>query len=429
MFGRPLRAGFRAAPLGGRGPIRTGSGSNLPLEPLLFAAIGDSTTSLNFNGGPFPWINGLLGAKLDMLANSGFNGRSLGQLVGDIANNYNTITSPGLEGLPALDLVAFRIGANDFRFGAAINSTHKANYVSVVTNLLARATRVVVLALTPVGGQEANRTTWNAYLRDELVPAFSISHPGRVFWIDDTADLIDGLGNVVTDFYLVDEVHQTDAGRRQMALTGLSQWEALIGHGEYISPLVTDSADVYPAQPQWVANPTNTGTGGTFGSGWSGTAPTGMHISGNGAGTGGVVSIVAADVGDPNQTPWTRIAPSASQAGSNISITLTGAGRTITTIDPETLEQLIDVRWTGFLNHAALVAWIQVSGGLKLTQVQTIGWLHDEVLTEEATLQQKFYRQNSAATGATTNYIYIAGGATASGAMGHIEFRCCSVRG
>lgn len=401
----------------------------VPIEPLLFAAIGDSLTSLNFNGGPFPWINGLLGAKLNMLANSGFNGRSLGQLVGEIGNSYATITAPGLQGLPALDLVAFRVGTNDFRFGAAINDTNKADYVSVVNGLLARSTRVVVLALPPALDQETNRTLWNNYLRDVMVPAFAISHPGRVFWIDDTANMVDGLGAVIPSLYLVDEVHQTDIGRRHMALNGLSQWEALLGAGEYISPLVTSAADVYPAQPQWVVNPTNTGTGGTFGAGWSGTAPTGMNVSGNGAGTGGVVSIVAADVGDPNQVPWVRITPSSTQAGSNIAITLTGAGRTITTVDPTTLEQLIQVRWVGLLNLSALTAWIQVAGGMKLTQVQTIGWDPTSTITEEATLQQKFYRQNSAATGVTTNYVYVGCGATASGSMGYFEFRCYSVRG
>lgn len=52
MFGRPLRAGFRAAPLGGRGPIRTRRNSDLPawrrdMTANTVAAIGNTLSSIN----------------------------------------------------------------------------------------------------------------------------------------------------------------------------------------------------------------------------------------------------------------------------------------------------------------------------------------------------------------------------------------------
>jgi hypothetical protein len=168
-----------------------------------------------------------------------------------------------------------------------------------------------------------------------------------------------------------------------------------------------------------VVNPTNTGTRGTFGSGWSGSA-TGMHVAGNG--TGGVVSIIAADGGDQIKCPGCEYPKLDGRL--EIAITLTGAGRTLND-GPETLEQLIQVRWTG--PESRLDRMDSSLRALKLTQVQTIGWLHGEALTEEATLRQKFYRQKHGRL--STNYIYVGCGATASGSMGHFEFRCCSVRG
>jgi len=402
-----------------------------------FAMIGDSMNSHSFGGGAIRWVNGLLGAPFQILANSAFNGRTLAQLSTEMGNDYTAATAPGLDGLPALGWLFIEIGTatargTDIGPGNSLTPTYEGYYETIVTDALTRAEVVVLGGLQPLGGlggidnKSAVFAEWNAYLQN-----LAETHPsGRVYYVYDGADLADVDGVILTEFYLGDYGHNNSAGNRQRALSSLTQWQALLANQTYASPLITDPAYVYPTYDQWNPNHVNDGTGGTFGSGWSGTCPDDMRIEGNGAGTGGTVAIVAADVGDANQTPWVEVTPTSSQSGSNISISFTGSGRTITTTDPETLEQLIEVEFIGLQNHYGLATWIQASGALKLTEVALeIGWAATETLTESLILEQKLYRQNPGATGSTTHYIYVAGGATASGSMGKFRFRNATVEG
>lgn len=402
-----------------------------------FAMIGDSMNSHAFGGGAIRWVNAMMGAPFTILANSAFNGRTLAQLSTEMGNDYTAATAPGLGGLPALGWLFIEIGTGTARGldaspGVDLTPTLEGYFETIVTDALTRAEIVVLGGLQPLGGLGgiANKSAvfgaWNAYIQN-----LAETHPsGRVYYIYDGADLADVDGVILTQYYLGDYGHNNSAGNRQRALSSLAQWQALLANQTYASPLITDAAHVYPAYPQWNPNHVNAGTGGTFGSGWSGTCPDGMRIEGNGAGTGGTVAIVAADVGDSNTTPWVEVTPTSSQAGSNISISSTGSGRTITTTDPETLEQLVEVEFIGLQNHIGLAAWIQASGALKLTEVPLeIGWAATETLTESLILEQKLYRQNPSATGSTTHYIYVAGGATASGAMGKFRFRNATVEG
>lgn len=398
----------------------------------LTALIGDSLTEHAFGSTPFYWQNGLIGGQLELIANSGHSGQTLGGFLGQIENDYTAATAPGLIGLPALGWVFFRGGTNNIRFGngglgTPLDSTFQGNYIDIIDRLLDFAEHVVVLPVPPIGGVTVTKNievaNWNAWLQAYVEADTS----GRLHWIDDCADLVDGSGNVVPEFFMSDELHMIGAGSRQMALTAQTQLEALLANQGYGSPLVTDPADVYPAQPQWTTNPTNTGTGGTFGSGWSGQAPNGWRVETNGSGLAGAVSIVAADVGDPNQTPWVRITPSA-VAPANIAITMDGAGRSITSSDPDTLEQLLDIRFNAFTKFSLLETWAQAAGN-RFTKTGKLMWDANIGANERVTLRQKFYRNGANAGGTPLHYIYIGAAVTHSGSCGSIDLRCWSVRG
>lgn len=335
-------------------------------------------------------------------------------------------------GLPALGWVGVRIGTNNVRDfegdgpGTALSGSFQANYMSVFARLKDFAEHIIVFPVPPIGGNVVMKNTqvplWNSWL--ESVCA---ADP-RLHWIDDCADLVDGSGNVIPEFFAVDELHMAGPGQYQMGLTAQPLLEALFANQAYSrAPLITDSADVYPAQPQWTTNPTSVGTSGTFGSGWSGSCPTGWRVENNGGSNVGVVSIVAADGGDANTVPWVRLTPSVAVA-SNIAVTMTGAGRAITAIDPAEAEQLIEIRFNGFTTFSVLEAWAQASGN-KFTKVAKLKWSGTTGADGAVVLRQRFYRNGTSVGGTPSNYIYIGSSEAFSGAMGSIDIRCWSVRG
>jgi hypothetical protein len=83
-----------------------------------------SALPLNFNGGPFPWVNGLLGGNRHA-GQQRFQRRSLSQLG---ATQPATAASIARLGAAALNLVAFRIGAMTSVLARAPQH-HRADYV------------------------------------------------------------------------------------------------------------------------------------------------------------------------------------------------------------------------------------------------------------------------------------------------------------
>ena len=61
----------------------------------------------------------------------------------------------------------------------------------------------------------------------------------------------------------------------------------------------------------------------------------------------GTCSVVAADGGDPVTVPWQRVSITSTTAGSYVSISAAGSGRSITTSDPSRLEQVVQMRLNG----------------------------------------------------------------------------------
>lgn len=406
-----------------------------PVVSRLFAVIGDSLTERAFGSTPIYWQNGLLGAPLQLIANCGHSGQSIYGLIGQIERAYTEATAPGMIGLPALGVVGLRIGTNTARgaegsTGIPLNESNEGYYVTIIDRLLDFAEHVVIFPVPPIGGSVLAKNTAVAGYNTYLQGLVSADTTGRLHWIDDCADLVDGSGNILPQFFISDELHMNGPGGYQMALTAESALTALMvelyGTGWAQSRLVTDAADVYPAQPQWTTNPTNTGTGGTLGSGWTGSCPTGWNVQTNGAAQVGTVGIVAADGGDPNTVPWVRITPTTS-AASAIAITMTGAGRTIASGDPAALEHLAEIRFNGMTHYYDLTLWLQ-SGGSALAPASRLRWGSSIGVNNTVTVQQKHYRTNGSA-GTPVNYIYIAGADSYTGDMGSVDIRCWSVRG
>lgn len=413
---------------------RTVSSAGAPAYGVsnLAAVIGDSLTEHNYGSTPIYWQLGRLGGPLDLIANSGHSGQSVFGLIGQIENSYRAATAPGLIGLPALGWLGVRIGSNGVRDfagtgpGQTLTSGIQTNYTDLFNRMKDFAQHLIVFPIPPIGGVSIVKNTqvpiWNAWLKSVC------DADPRMHWIDDCTDMVDGSGNIIPEYFKVDELHMTGPGSYQMGLTAKPLLEALFANQAYgRAPLVISSADIYPAQPQWTTNPTNVGTGGTFGTGWSGSLPTGWRVDNNGGSNIGVSSIVAADVGDTNTVPWVRLTPSVAVA-SNISVTMTGAGRYISDIDPDTMEQLIEVRFNGLRTFSALEAWAQSTGN-KFTKVGKLYWSGTTGADGTVVLRQRFYRFGTSVGGTPSNYIYIGSSAAFSGAMGSIDIRCWSVRG
>jgi flagellar hook-associated protein FlgK len=225
----------------------------------------------------------------------------------------------------------------------------------------------------------------------------------------------------------------TGAGGYRMALTSRTALASLFASYGYTPGLVTDSADVYPAQPQWIDNPTNEGTSGTFGTGWSGTCATGTRVETNGSGCSGTASIVAADGGDPNQTPWQRITPTAVATTGTIYMTKTATGRTLTSGDPDTLEQLAEIRFNAVdaTKISGVALWMQGYTGGAITKTATLklAAYSASTISETVVQQQKFYRVGLSAVNPMKFYAAIGIAANHTGSLGSFDFRCISVRG
>lgn len=427
-------AALRATVAGGLLDSPTPDIIRAPADGLsnLAGVIGDSLTEHAFRSTPFYWQNGLLGAPLDVIANSGYSGQSISGLRAQIANNYKSGVPAGFAGLPALGFAFVRIGTNGYRGAGSISSIDgatQADYLDIIAQLKTYASHVVCMPIPPIVGitnADQPRKVWNAFCKS----AVQADASGLVSWLDDTVDLESGGGGIAA-FFEPDGYHMNGAGARQMGLTMQSKLTALLANQGFArAPLVTDAADVYPAEDQWINNPTGTGTGGSKGGGWTGTLPDGWSISTNGSGIGGTVAIVAADGGDANATPWVRITPTSSSSFAQISLTFTASGRTVTSIDPSELEELLEVRFGAIENFNRLDFWIQNNSGNKLTQLAYLKWGETIPPSETVTLRQRYYRAGSTAGGTPfIGVVYVYSVVADSGSMGYIDVRCPSFRG
>lgn len=414
------------------GAVPIYGGRSAPPPPPIAVLVGDSLTDpVGYNLSPAYLMNGLAGGVLKIIANIGVQGETVQQVLARIDNLY-TASSPGLAGLPTRPgWVFLQIGTNNARSQAIDNPT-RAAYAALYAKLLTYADFVFVGSLPALGGAEAaanaNVQGYNAYQQ-----GLCASSGGKLIWNDYSAVLKDGAGAARPEFYNPDLVHTNNNGVWAQSQAGSPTVSAALAPCNYPSPLSTSAADVYPAQPQWVPNHTNIGTGGSAGGGASGVVPTGMSVWGNGGGIAVSCSKVTAEVGDPNQAPWLRLTPTqvtATGGGESIQLTALLNGRTVTGIDPERLEIVLQIRLNGLDGSkiSQCTSWVQAPSGAKV-----VGDLPTRfgagVLTQTLVMRHALPRPSAASAASLTLYNELRIAANGTGPMGSIDFRYETIKG
>lgn len=392
------------------------------------ALIGDSLTThlLGYNWSPAFWFNGLNGGGLKIVANAGVSGETVGQMLARVDNAY-THASPGLAGLSPLGRIIFRGGTNDARASATWASI-SSNVSALLTKLKGYCTgKVIILSVPPVGPSEGGYAAINALTitYNTGLAALAAADPTRLLFIDDSANLREGDGSQKTGYFNGDGIHNNGRATWKEGVDAAT----LIGSeiSRFPSPLSTNSADKYPAQPQWVPNHVMAGAGPTA-TGWS--------IGGYGSGFTVGTSIVAADGGDPNQTPWQRVTPTAvGYTGSGEALLITSAltGRAVTTTDPTAWDVMVELRFnafnTNYFKWSRLMIFSAddsqpVSFDLDLKMGGEI-ITHNSVVFRAAMPRATF---NDEASGISLRWEW-ATSAAFTGGMGSFDFRCLTVRG
>ena len=303
--------------------------------------VGDSLTDRSYGElHNFTQINGLSGAPLKVVKNLG----EASDTVADVLARIDNVSAAGgMSDIPDLGWSILRIGTNNTRGGTAINSGVQAQYDDLITKMLTYSQRVIVMAVPPVGSPEsgAGVNSYNAWLS-----AYCASTP-NVDFIDDCTGVNNGSGDWVSGYAPADGIHVNDKASQRMAADGAAAFAALMSPLGYASPVGKSALDVYPTTNQWVINPTMVGTGGTG----VGTVPNSWSVGGYGTGHVMSSSIVAADVGDANQTPWLRVTPTELSIINNgyLQISAYMSGRAITSVDPEQLDIVAEFRFNNFV--------------------------------------------------------------------------------
>lgn len=388
------------------------------------AIVGDSITATARNTSGFYWANGANGGKMKLVANCGVSGDRSWQVLARIDNVY-TNASPGLAGLSNLGRAFIRIGTNDCLDGTAVASA-AANLTSLLNKIAGYSQKVYIIAVPPLGATYASANAlvpaWNAWYS-----AFAAGNPSKFTFIDDCVNLRDGSGNQLGQYFDPDQVHLIGPGVYQM---GLIQASALASElAGYASPVSKDAADIYPAQPQWNPNHVNAGTGGGKDGGVTGAVATGIYIAHSGSATS--ASIVAADVGDANQTPWQRITPVSGTNTSWIRAGISAVGRAMSSVDPFALDNMVEIRLTAVdtTKVGEIMLRVVANTGELLSTDATLKMGLAGTISKNVVLRHAIKRAGATTPASAMIYLYINMQGNYSSSVGDIDFRCLTVRG
>lgn len=410
-----------------------GRGSPIVLPNALTALMGDSLTThlLGYNWSPFFWINGLAArGALKLIANSGVSGNTTSQMLARV-NNLWSDASPGLAGLGDLALAIVRSGTNDAR--AAVSAASFASTMAALVDAChTYSSRVILLSVPPIGSPEGSFAAKNALTiqyNTELA-AIAAARSAWCTFVDDSRLLRDEDGSQLPG-YFGDGIHNNGAATYVEGTTAAGDLAELFDSFNFSSPLTTSAADVYPSEPQYVTNPVMAGSVTVTGS-FPGQRASNWSIGNNGSPITGSLSLVAADVGDENQTPWQRIDPTEvfrNGAGQSIRITSALSGPTITDSYPARWDLMMDLRLNAFdTSYFSMVrAWIQGNTGTKISSDLDLK-MGGGPITQQLTLRHAMPRIGMSAQASATLYIDLPISASFAGEMGSIDFRCVSAR-
>lgn len=392
--------------------------------------VGDSLTSLSYGPRhPYTWTLGLNGGVLKPVANIAIAGNTVADVLARIDNDYTNAT-PGAAGLGTLGWFLLRVGTNDTRGGTSINSTIQTAYDDLITALLGYCSRGIVFAVPPISSPEsgAGVGSFNAWLSSYC------AGNSRLFFCDDCTTVNNGSGAWASGYVPGDGIHTTDAGSYRMGVDGAAALESHLASFAYASPLSTDAADVYPAQPQWIANHVMAGTGGSNSLSGGGSVANSWSVGPGGGSIDGTCAKVAADGGDTNQTPWQRISPTqiadnGTDGGIGASIALTG--RTITDSDPDSLDVILEVRMNALatqrFRYLRVFAYGNSNEELSPPMFLRLG---AGPTTETAVMRCAIRRSATRVAHASAQLnILLCSSESFTGSMGSVDFRCATVRG
>lgn len=404
------------------------------------ALMGDSLTThlLGYNWSPFWWANGIAaGGALKLVANAGISGNTIGDMLARVNNAYTDAT-PGLAGLGTLGRIFLRAGTNDCRAQTPWASV-SSDALALLTALKALCTgKIIILSVPPVGPTEGSYAAVNAVTLTYNTgwAALAAADPTRLLFVDDSANLRDGSGAQLSGYFNADGIHNDGRATWKEGVDLAADTGFIAEMAGYPSPLSTDPADVYPAQPQWNDNHIMAGTGGSVGTGFTGQVANGYGVGGYGSGYTGTVSIVAADVSDPNQTPWQRVAPTQvpyTGAGEAITISKTLTGRTITSVDPAEMDITVEVRFNAFDTNYFRWSRIQIYGS---TSNQPLFpdldlKMGGEIITHASVVKRIAMPRLSGGGSESGMYLRweLSTRAAHTGSMGSFDFRCFTSRG
>ncbi|MFZ4286645.1 SGNH/GDSL hydrolase family protein [Variovorax sp. HJSM1_2] len=372
-------------------------------------------------------LNARAGGVLKPIANIGVAGHTVRNLLDRINNPWNA-ASPGLAGLGRIGFFECRIGTNNARGGVSISAGMKTDYQQLIAEVLTKyADHFIMHAVPPLSAPDngAGVNSFNAWLA-----SYCPTVPGCTF-IDDTTGVNDGTGAWVATYKPADGVHGGTKAAARMTADGSAPYNALILPLGLPSPVSRVAGDIYPANPQWVRNPHNTGTGGTNSIG-SGSMPTYWNLGQYGSGYGASTLILAADAGDSNTDPWLRVNPTSVGSSGYMQLVTYLNGRAITASDPAALDLVIEIRFNNFdaTRFSMLRAFVYGYQNEKLTADTTKLQMGDAVMNGVQVLRTAIPRAGTkiSHTGAQLN-IELPSGAAFSGAMGSFDIRCATVRG
>ena len=385
------------------------------------ALVGDSLTEQQYEYSPVYWGNGLNGGKLKVVANVGVSGDRVGMMLSRIDNAYPS----GLAGVGVIGRINFRGGTNDAADLTPI-APLAPTYTALLNKLAGYAGIVFVHSVPPRADGAINNLViqYNAWLS-----AFVAASPTRFRWVDDCVNMRDG-SNVQLTPYFIDYVHFSPRGIIQAGVDSATALSESIG--SYPSPLAKSIADAYPNTPQWFGNPGMVGSAGVAQNGFTGQVVTGLTISGNPSGMAGNCTIIAADAGDQNQTPWQRVTPTTTSVGSSNSIRITAplTGRTITAIDPVALDCAIEIRLNALVTQYIEGFKMHVQGASSaMTPISSLRTAYSLNQTKTAVLRCAIPRSDNAAQASATFWLEVFANEPFVGAMGSFDFRNITVRG
>lgn len=383
---------------------------------------GDSITSNAYQSAPYRWSLPLARSPVRLAANVGISGVTLD----DFWTTY--WASQVLAASPSI--VMLRLGTNSLALSYA---TFMTQYQRFTDSLVANGIKGILCAVPPRTGYSSSILAINAG-----IAALAAANPTMLRFTDDCLDLADG-AYVQDATCFVDGIHPNQRGQYR---AGVRQAADLVNIFSANDPRITSASDTYyitPASDQWVKNPFNSGTGGSKGSGITGTVPDFWSVSNTGAGTTAVASIVAADGGDANSTPWLRMDVTAFGAANHILTASTTLGHPALDADLLTvkrLDMICEVRFVNFdTTNANNLNMYCLQGSDRPGAVLSLGLSNNGTINKTALLRSSYARDEdgavvvSHAANSISFRLELKASAAQASAVGIIDFRLASVRG